>query len=139
MYSTIIVIAGFVFYGALQTPIVFISIYLKVLDFNDLNNAFSEKAYIVQTLSAVIAVTISIYIKIFNGGFGFSFRTKKTKDRLFLYTTIISIVISFIAFSSYLISKYLTLLPVVVVTLAGLSLLIIYLSYNRDHIEYSQE
>lgn len=139
MYSAIIVIAGSVFYGALQTPIVFLCIYLKVLDFNDLNNAFSEKAYIIQTLSAVIAITISIYIKIFNGGFGFTFRKDTSKYKIFLYTTIISIIISFIAFSSYLISKYLTLLPIVVVTLAGLSLLIIYLSFERDQIEYSQK
>jgi hypothetical protein len=139
LYSTIVVIAGSVFYGALQAPIVFLSINLKVLDFHDLDKAFSKKTFIMQTLSAITAITVSIYIKAYNGGFGFSFRAKKSKYKIFLYTTLFSIIISLIAFSSFFISKNMSLLPVVIITLGVSSLLIIYLSHDRDHIEYSQE
>jgi hypothetical protein len=131
------VIGGTVIYGAMQFLICMLAINMGYLNTDDLSKAFAVKSYVMQTLSASTAISVAIYIRIFNGGFGFSLRSKKKKYKTFLFAFIVSWTIEYFAFLAFNMSKNASVLVIFGITLIFSSLVVIYLSNRRDYIEYS--
>lgn len=136
-WTLVAVIGGTAIYGLMQFLISMYAIHLGYLNLNDLSVAFAIKSYVMQTLSAVIAISIAIYIRIFNGGFGFSLRAKKKKYKALIYTFVISWITYCLAFLAFNMTKNISILTTYGITLIATSLVIIYLSHKRDQIEYS--
>lgn len=135
--SFIIVLGGSAIYLAIQFGISRLAIHLNYLNINDLTSAFEVKSYVMQTLSSTIAITISIYLRIFHGGFGFSLKGRNKPYRVFLYTTMWSFMLSIASFLSFSLSKSISLLTITTVMFIVSSVIVIFLSYNRDRIEYT--
>jgi hypothetical protein len=135
-HSVIITIAGTVFYGALQTGIISLGIFLKVTNINDLDITFAVKTYVSQTISAVSAATIGCYIRIIKGGFGFSFRTKRTKNKTFIFVTIASIMIISTSLYLFYAVKNEIFFSISVLAFFSTSIAIAYFSFKTDKVEF---
>jgi hypothetical protein len=135
--SVIVVLSGSVIYGAMQFGIVKFAIYLDYLDISDLGNAFAIKSYVMQTLSSTIAITVAIYLRIFNGGFGFSLKSKNKPYKIFLSVTIASFLLCALCFFAFNTSSKNSLFNISGVLLVVTSVLVLFLSYKRDSAEYS--
>jgi hypothetical protein len=135
--SVIVVLSGSVIYGAMQFGIVKFAIYLNYISIADLGNAFAIKSYVMQTLSSTIAITIAIYLRIFNGGFGFSLKSKNKPYKIFLSVTVASFLLCALCFFAFNTSSKNSLFNISGVLLVVTSVLVLFLSYKRDSAEYS--
>jgi hypothetical protein len=135
--SIIVVLSGSVVYAALQYGITSFAIHYGYLSMADLDNTFAIKSYVMQTLSATIAITIAIYLRIFNGGFGFSLRSKQKPYKVFLAATLVSFILSALCLFAFNSSLRNSLFNIAGVLFVVTSVLVLYLSYKRDSAEYS--
>jgi hypothetical protein len=135
--SVIVVLSGSVIYGAMQFGILKFAIYLDYLSISDLGNAFAIKSYVMQTLSSTIAITIAIYLRIFNGGFGFSLKSKNKPYKIFLSVTVASFLLCALCFFAFNTTSKNSLFNISGVLLVVTSVLVLFLSYKRDSAEYS--
>jgi hypothetical protein len=135
--SIIMVLSGTVIYGAMQFGIVKFAIYVDYLSISDLGKAFAIKSYVMQTLSAAIASTIAIYLRIFNGGFGFSLKSKNISYKIFLTVTVASFLICALCFYAFNTSLKNSLFNITGVLFVVTSVLVLFLSHKLDTSEYS--
>jgi hypothetical protein len=134
-WSIFVSIAGFIFLGVLEIGILLLSVQMQYLQMSDVQDAFQTKGYIIQTIASIIIISIAIYVKLFNEGFGFSFR--KGKFKLFLYTTIAAIILICLTFYAFIISDSYSSLLALFISLAISAIIMIYLSIKRDEYEFS--
>jgi hypothetical protein len=135
--SIVVVIGGAAIYGGLQWVILYVASHNGYITMQDMNSAFSVKTYVMQTLTSTIAITFSIYTRVVNGGFGFSLRSKKKPYRVFLYTTIISFILSVSCLLAFTYSLKGALFNASGVMFIVSSAVIFFFSYKEDHAEYS--
>jgi hypothetical protein len=135
--SIIVVLSGLVVYAALQFGISTFAIHYGYINTSDLDSSFGIKTYVMQTLSGTIAITIAIYLRIFNGGFGFSLKSKKKPYKIFLAATLSSFVLSSVCFFAFNASSRNSLFNISGVLFVVAAVLVLYLSHKRDTAEYS--
>ncbi|QGQ97902.1 hypothetical protein EHS13_24945 [Paenibacillus psychroresistens] len=135
--SIIVVLSGLVVYASMQFGISTLAMHYGYLEMSDLDNSFGIKTYVMQTLSGTIAITIAIYLRIFNGGFGFSLKSKKKPYKIFLSATLVSFVLCSVSFIAFNTSSRNSLFNISGVLFVFAAVLVLYLSYKRDTAEYS--
>lgn len=137
--SLIIVFGGMIIYLTMQYCVSRLALHYGYLQMADMESPFAIKSYVMQTLSSILAITISIYLRIFHGGFGFSLRSSKVKSyKIFLFTTILSLLLSASCFIAFVSSNKASFFNITGVMLLSSSVLVFILSYQRDIIEYSK-
>lgn len=135
--STIVIIGGFTFYFVVQWLVSLIGVGMDALSPDDLNKSFSTKTYSFQTLCAVLAISVGMYIKLTNGGFGFNLKSRKSNYKAFLYLTIaIILILGLVCISFYIYLSISLMIVATIVTIVS-SIIFLYLSHKRDQIEYN--
>lgn len=134
IYATVITVGGFVIYGLIQFGVASLAVTIGDLSANELSSTFSLKTYMLQLTCTLISMAISYYIRISNGGFGFSIRGGKSK--YFLITAILSTLI----ISLTLLGFYLNQTASYIIATFGIFLTIasiyFYFSNQRDKMEF---
>lgn len=133
-YSIVVAISGLLTNLFLQIGITMIFKYFGVITQDNINDAFSIKTYIMQTLYSSVAISIGLYTKIYGNGFGFMLR--KGKALKFLLVTIALFAIILLCWLSFNILEIWSLIiGLGIITLVSL-LIIFVLSSKRDDYEY---
>jgi hypothetical protein len=135
--SIVISISGFIINGLIQY--LFSTLFLKLgyLTVDDLGVSFSQKTYIMQTIFGTVGIAIGLYTKLTNGGFGFTM-SKKISGRMgFTYISVFLVVICSLSCLSFYLYKNISLLLSSLIVISVSVIIIFYLSYKRDTIEYS--
>jgi hypothetical protein len=136
--STVISVGGFIVYGLVQYSIAYIFVHFNVISTGDLVEPFSSITYKIQTLCSLIAMFISIYIKLSNGGFGFMLNKHVLSGRYgFLIISVILIFFCAVVSSSFYVYESIGLIIISVVVLTISVLIFFYLSYKRDNVEFN--
>lgn len=139
LYSIIVIPICYIAYALIQSVVVGIATYYNYLEFDDLVVAFTQKGYVIQTITAAIVIIISAYIKVFNGGFGFSIKKKTPKAHLFLLVTIASmVIISLIYYACNTSSSYVLFILCFTSILISVVALIMF-SNNHNRIEIKSQ
>ncbi len=137
LYSVITVIVGFLLLGAIEYGVVLLGVLMKYIVVSEIQEGFSQKGYALLTISSIVVITISIYIKTCVGGFGFMLRTTKAKVFSFLYSTIAALFFSCIILYTLIRSQSLSMIVTLLISLVVSSIVVIYLSNKRDQAEFS--
>ena len=133
--SIIAVIGGFFFFGVIEYAISTLAVYMNYVTFSDMQEAFTLKGYVMESVFSVIGTSIAIYIKTFNGGFGFTFR--KDKYKTFIYTSIGSMLLVLLNSYALIATESLSIFITLLITMIFASIIVFYFSYKRDVYEFS--
>lgn len=136
-YAIWISFAGLAAYILLQLVVAFISIKSGLITATDTSESFGFIPYLHQTITAVIATAIAIYVRANRQGFGFTFRTKLYR---LLYSTIafLSIIICSFAFFMFYTNTHIEIyFYLLVASFTCLFLISMGFSFKKDREEFS--
>ena len=136
IYSTVVITGSFIFYGLIQFAVFSICLYFGGVTSTDINNPFSYKTYILQTICATISIVIAFYIKLVNSGFGFSLENVR-KSYSILFGVLGLLVISCSIYTMLYLA--LTSFVIFLITLIFLIMTFVffYLSFKQDQKEFN--
>ncbi|MFD0587712.1 hypothetical protein ACFQZE_06835 [Paenibacillus sp. GCM10027627] len=140
-YAIISTVSGFIFFLSVQFIVISISIFFDISTTKTIHEPFILSSYFHQLIGSIITICIALFIKIFNGGYGFTFKKKlsSSKSRLFLIVTLTLGLLSIINFTTFLLTESSSISGTILIATASLIsvLIITYFSNKMDNIEYS--
>lgn len=134
-YAIIISIGGSIIYGLIQFLVGTLAVLAGGVTSDELTIPFSNKTYLLQITCAFVAITISYFVRITNGGFGFMIRGGNYKK--FLLLSILFLVIMGVATFGFYLRDSLLSIIIVLITFLILALSFFVLAYERDRVEYN--
>lgn len=138
IYSLWTILVVYVSYIILQSIVVFIFLQVGFLQTEDLNKSFTLKGDIVIFAYSIVSMVISLYIKLFNGGFAVYFRKKNNENfHLYILLSVATLIVLIVCGSLI----YYSLNASYVIITSGLILIMVITLYiftnRRDEHEYS--
>jgi hypothetical protein len=135
--SIILSVAGFVVYGGIQFIIAIVLVKLQYMTATDLHFSFSIKSYTMQTICGFLAIAIGLYIKLTNGGFGFTMSKRISGRKGFVIISVCLVLVCSIACLGFYTFASVALLLLSLTVIIISIMILFYLSYKRDLYEYS--
>lgn len=135
--AIVISICGFAVYGLIQYSISYLLVKTGLLLSSDLVDVFSSLTYRSQVLISTVAISVGVFSKLTNGGFGFMLSKRVAGVKWFIITNIILIIICGLVCISFYVFEILSLLLLGLITILLSVIIIFYMSYRRDTAEYS--
>jgi|GEM_PF-6500948 len=132
-YCLVATIGGLVIYGLIQGIVIKLanSVNLPI----DINDPYGLTTYFIQSICAVIGISVSVYTCFTHSGFGFSFY--RLSNRRFVLLSVCMLLICSIAYvTSVNVHSSTTFMTAICAMIIG-TLIIMFLSYQQDQIEFS--
>lgn len=134
-YASIVSIGASLLYGVIQWTVGNVAVSSLFISSNQINDPFSFKTYVMQSICTLIAVIIALYIKLCQGGFGFELR--KGNDTKLIASVITMFFISSILSHDRIVNGDVLGQYFILISLILSTTIFFVLSYNRDKYEFT--